>query len=334
MTTFVLSLGDDQLSEEQIEQIKAILPEGMSFVHTDQKETVIGLGDEVEIIAGWFRPKWLQQLPNLRWAQFWGAGSDWVLDYPELQQRLFTLTNGSGIHAISISEHILGVMLQYGRALRTAHDAQKAHHWIRMVHPSEETDDDFPFSWESLTELAGKTLLLLGVGAIGERTAKLAQAFEMRVIGLRNDPSKGSPFVDEMVGAERLLDMVPQADFIVSSLPATAETHHFLTADAIAAMKPSAYFVNVGRGETVDEAVLLDALVNGRIAGAALDVFETEPLPPDAPHWEIPNLTITAHYSGGSPHYHERALKILLDNIERYKSGEPLRNVVDKDVGY
>lgn len=334
MTTFVLTLGENQLTQKQLDQIKQHLPEGTSFVHTDQKKEVLALGKTVEIIAGWFGPTWLQGLPNLRWAQFWGAGTDWLFKYPDLQQRPFILTNGSGIHAISISEHILGVMLNYGRNLRTAHDAQKAHHWLRIVHPSEPIPESFPFSWDNLVELAGKTLLLLGVGAIGERTAKLAKAFDMHVIGLRHNPSKISPFVDQMVGHDQFLDVLPKADFIAASLPSTPETRHFINATAIANMKPTAYLINVGRGDAIEETALLTALKQKRIAGAALDVFEAEPLPPDAPHWELENLTITAHYSGGSPNYHQRALQILLENLTHYQNGTPMRSVVNKLKGY
>ncbi len=335
MTKFLLVLGDNQLNKSEIQSIKDALPEGMSFLQCDDVDTAVSHADDIEIIAGWCGPHYLRHLPNLKWAQFWGAGANWVLKEPLLQERPFILTNGSGIHSIAISEHIFALMLQHGRGLRMLHEAQKAHHWVRIVHPSEAYPDSrFPFSWGSLTELAGKTLLLLGVGAIGERTAKLAQAFEMQVIGIRNNPKKSSPHVNKMVGREQLLEVIPQADFIVSTLPSTPETHHFINKKAIQQMKSTAFVVNIGRGDNIEETALLDALKSNAIAGAALDVFEQEPLPTEAPHWDLPNLTITSHYSGSSPHYHQRALAILLDNLERYKNGEQLRNIVDKQAGY
>ena len=335
MAKFLLILGDGQLREHEIDKIKALLPEGMVFVQCDDVETAVIHAEDVEICAGWCGPKYLALFPNLKWAQFWGAGVNWVLDYPVLQERPFTLTNGSGIHAIAISEHIFAFMLQHGRGLRLFHEAQKANHWVRVVHPSEPIPDArFPFSSGNITELAGKTILLLGVGAIGERTAKLAQAFDMTVIGLRNNPHKGSPFVDEMVGRDQLLDVIPRADFVVSSLPSTPATYHLLNKAAIDLMKPTAYVVNVGRGDNIEEEALLDALQRNAIAGAALDVVEQEPLPADAPHWGMPNLTLTPHFSGSSPHYHQRALPLLLDNLKRYTIGKPLRNVVDKIAGY
>ncbi|MEM7332987.1 MAG: D-2-hydroxyacid dehydrogenase [Chloroflexota bacterium] len=335
MSKFLLVLGENQLSDEEIESIKAQLPVGMSFVQCDDVETAVQYADEIEICAGWCGPKYLQHFPNLKWAQVWAAGANWILKHPELQKRPFVLTNGSGIHAVNITEHIFAFILQHARGLRLLHEAQKAHHWVNIVHPSEPYPDErFPFSSGNLTELPGKTILLLGVGAIGERTAKIAKAFDMHVIGLRNNPQKGSPFVDEMVGSQQLLEVIPRADFIVSSLPSTPETHHFLNKEAIDLMKTTAFVVNVGRGDNIEEEALLDALRRNAIAGAALDVVEQEPLPGDAPHWDMPNLTITSHYSGSSPHYHQRALVILLDNLERYKNNEPLRNVVDKQAGY
>lgn len=162
----------------------------------------------------------------------------------------------------------------------------------------------------------------------------LAQAFEMRVIGMRRNPEKTSPYVDNMVGPDRLREVLVSADFVVNTLPQTAATTHLLGVDELAAMKPTSYLVNIGRGATIDEIALANALQNGTIAGAALDVFEQEPLPDSSPLWTMPNVLITSHYAGASPHYHERALDIFLDNLQRFKDGRPLRNVVDKQHGY
>lgn len=335
MSLFLLAIGENQVSDEQISSIKNRLPSGMSFVQTVDEDKILELASDVEICAGWTRPKWLKALPNLKWVQVWSAGANWILKHPELAERPFILTNGSGIHAVSISEHILGVMLQHGRHLRHAHDAQKAHVWARMQHPSEPDDGKpFTFNWDNIIELADRTILILGVGAIGERTAKLAQAFDMHVIGVRHNPAKGSPYVDEMIGNEQLHDVLPRADFIINTLPSTPDTINYIGASEFDLMKPTVYIVNIGRGDTMDEAMMLEALKSKRIAGAALDVFATEPLPEDAPHWEIENLFITPHYSGSTPRYHERAVDILLDNLQRFQAGEPLRNVVDKEKGY
>ncbi|MGC8782588.1 MAG: NAD(P)-dependent oxidoreductase, partial [Anaerolineae bacterium] len=137
-----------------------------------------------------------------------------------------------------------------------------------------------------------------------------------------------------VVGPDRLLEVLPLADLVVLTIPLTPETSHLIGERELRAMKPTAYIFNIGRGGTMDEAALIRALREGWIAGAGLDVFEKEPLPADSPLWQMENVIITAHYAGATPHYNERAMAIFLDNLRRYRAGEPLRNVVDKTLGY
>lgn len=183
-------------------------------------------------------------------------------------------------------------------------------------------------------ELAGTTLVLIGVGAIGERTAAMAAALGMRVLGVRRDPTLGAPGVTAMFGPDRLPELLPQADFVVLTVPLTHETQGMIGERELHAMKPTACIVNIGRGGTIREDALITALREGRIAGAGLDVFETEPLPEDSPLWDMDNVIITSHYAGATPHYDARAMAIFVDNLRRYRAGEPLRNVVDKRLGY
>ena len=334
MAIMLLTLDENQLSEAQMAAIKGHVPAGMSFVQTHDVDRIKQLAPEIEILAGWFDPAWLSELPALRWLQQWGAGADWLQRYPQLGQAGFVLTNAVGVHAVQISEHVFAFILALGRGLPNAVKAQNERVWARVKHPTEALDTPFSFSSGSLFELAGKTLLILGVGAIGERVARLGQAFEMRTIGLRSDPAKSSPYIDHMVGRDRLHEVLAAADFVVNALPLTGVTRHLLGTDEFTIMKRSAYLVNIGRGATVDETALISALQNGLIAGAALDVFEQEPLPESSPLWSMPNVLITSHYSGATPNYHERALAIFLDNLQRYQNGRPLRNVVDKQRGY
>lgn len=334
MTLLLLSLDQDQLSVEQIAKIKQELPDGLSFVQSRDVDTVKQLAQEIEVFAGWFDPAWLLDMPRLRWVQMWGAGANWLMRYPRLRNSSFTLTNAVGIHAVPISEHVFALILAFGRNLPNAIAAQDERVWARVKHPTEPLDTPFAFSSGNLFELADKTLLVLGVGAIGGRVAKLAQAFEMRVIGMRRNPDKTSPYVDEMIGTDRLSDALSSADFVVNTLPYTDATRHLLGATELAIMKRSAILINIGRGATVDESALIVALKNGTIGGAGLDVFEQEPLPDSSPLWTMPNVLITSHYAGASPRYHERAFDILLDNLQRYKNGQPMRNVVDKVRGY
>ncbi len=321
MKTILLNFEPGILPETELARVRAIAPEMRLLVTRDHDEIESAL-DEIEVAAGGFPHGLLPRAHNLRWLQQWGAGADWLLRYPEAVELDFVLTNASGVHPIPISEHILAFLLAFGRGFHRAARAQERSEWI----PRDQQ--------ESLFELEGKTMVLVGVGAIGERTATVATALGMRVLGVRRDPSVGTPDVEVMSGHDQLLDLLPEADFVVLTVPLTRETQGMIGERELRAMKPTAYLVNIGRGDTVQESALIRALREGWIAGAGLDVFETEPLPVDSPLWEMKNVIITSHYAGITPHYHERAMAIFLDNLQRYRAGEPLRNVVDKKIGY
>jgi phosphoglycerate dehydrogenase-like enzyme len=293
----------------------------MQLIVTDDPAQIEAVLPEVEIAAGHMTPALLGRMLNLRWYQQWGAGADWLMRHPEIAASDLIITNASGVHAIQISEHILALLLAFARRFPQSMRAQLRGEWQR-----EERQDIF--------ELAGKTMLLIGVGAIGERTARLAAALDVRVIGVRRDPAAPAPGIERMVAPERLAEVLPEADFVVLTVPLTHATCHMIGEQELRLMKPTAYIVNIGRGGTIDEAALIRALAEGWIAGAGLDVFEKEPLPADSPLWGMENVIITAHYAGATPHYNERALAIFLDNLRRYKAGEPMRNVVDKRLGY
>jgi phosphoglycerate dehydrogenase-like enzyme len=335
MSILLLSIAENQIAPEILTAVHQALPPHITLLHTQDETIIRNAAADIEIVAGWFKQDWLQDLPNLRWVQQWGAGANWILENEVLRERPFVLTNVSGVHAIPISEHIFAMLLTLGRNLRHAHQAQKAHTWAQHKHPTE-TFQHIPFAFasDSLFELADKTMLLIGVGAIGERTAQLAQAFDMQVIGVRHNPSKPSPHVNQMVSPQQLPTVLPQADFVVITAPLTPTTYHLIGQAEFALMKPSAILVNIGRGPIIDETALLPALQNKTIAAAALDVFEQEPLPADSPLWTLDNLLITSHYAGGTPHYHQRAFTIFLDNLGHYQRSEPLRNIVDKQLGY
>ena len=334
MSLLLFTLPKKLFTDEQIASIKQNIPDGMTLVQSRDVDIIKNWASEVEILAGWFDPAWLLEMPAVRWVQQWSAGADWLMRFPEFREASFTLTSTVGIHAVPISEHVFALILAYGRMLPNAITAQANGIWARVKHQTEALDTPFAFSSGTIVELAEKTLLVLGVGAIGERVAKLAQAFDMRVIGLRQNPDKKSPYVDQMVAPDRLHEVLGKADFVVNALPNTLATKNIIGADALSAMKGSAFLVNIGRGATIDESALIEALKNGTIAGAGLDVFEQEPLPESSPLWTMPNVLITSHYAGASPRYHERALEIFLDNLQRFQNGRPLRNVVDKQRGY
>lgn len=293
---------------------------GAVLIDPDRSQ-IEAVADRVVVVGGSVRPDLLERMPRLEWYQQWGAGADWLLRHSWAREAPFVLTNVAGIHGIQMGEHVFGTLLALVRRLPGAAQAQSEHRWHSPDH-------------EGVGELAGGRMLVLGWGAIGRRVAHLARAFGMTVDVLRRTPSEPPEGV-ERVGTQEDLDaFLPEADAVVIAVPLTDATRGMFGADAFVRMKGSAYVVNVGRGGIVDEAALSDALRAGRIAGAALDVFDTEPLPEESPLWDAPRLLITGHYAGASPAYDSRALEVFLDNIWKFVAGEPLSRVVDKERGY
>ena len=320
MSIILIALNESDVPEELRRRAQELCPDARVVITPDREE-IEPLLNEIEVAAARFPIQWIPRARNLRWFQQWGAGTDWLLNHPEITQLDFHLTNASGVSAIPISEHIFAFMLAFARRLPEAMKAQALRRWDRLM--------------ETPTfELAGKTMLLVGVGAIGRKTAQMAAALDMRVIGVRSNPSKSVDEVDRMVGTEDMLEVLPDADFVVLTIPLTEETRGIVNREFFDRMKPSAYLINIGRGGTVDQDALIEALLTEKIAGAGLDVFETEPLPETSPLWGFPNVIITGHYSGETPHYNQRALEIFIDNLERYSRGHELRNLVDKQKGY
>ena len=321
MNVILLGFEPGTLSEAQLDQVRAAAP-GMQVLVTRDRAEIAEVLDEIEIAVGGFPRDLFPEARNLRWFQQWGAGADWLLRHPEAVELDFVLTNASGVHPIPMGEHILMFLLAFARGFHRAVRAQSCHKWIS--HQQQ----------EGLFELAGKTMVLVGVGSIGQRTAELAKALGMRVLGVRRNPEVGVPDVEAMFGPDQLLDLLPQADFVVLTVPLTCETQGMIGKAELRAMRTTAYVVNIGRGGTIQEPALIQALQEGWIAGAGLDVFETEPLPSNSPLWDLENVIVTSHYAGLTPRYDERALEIFVDNLRRYRAGEPLRNVVDKTLGY
>ena len=320
MSTILLAFKEGELSAEHLAQIQTLVPDKRLLVTQDRAEIEAVL-DDIEISVCSFPTDLLSQAPNLRWHQAWGAGVDWVLRYPELVEADLIITNASGVHAIPISEHIMAFLLAFARNIPDQVHNQAHGKWRSPRH-------------NSIFELAGKKMLLIGVGAIGAHTAPMAAAFGITVTGIRRNPEKSIPGIAAMYGPERLHECLPNADFVVLTVPLTDETKGMISEAELRLMKPNAYIINIGRGGTIQQNVMIRALQEGWIAGAGLDVTDPEPLPESSPLWSMENVIITAHYSGRTPNYTERALAIFLDNLERYVAGKPLVNVVDKRLGY
>jgi phosphoglycerate dehydrogenase-like enzyme len=268
----------------------------------------------------------LDLLPNLRWIALPSAGADHVLRAGLVRPGGPIVTTANGVHSVPIGEFVFSMLLAWLR------------HWPQIVEAQRTSTWPPRPEWRQLTgrELYGNTLLVIGLGAIGRYVARLGRGFGMHVIATRRtaQPGAADPDANELLPMSRLHDALSRADFVVVSVPATPETYHLIGAAELRAMKPSALLVNIARGTIMDEPALIEALRAGEIGGAALDVFEHEPLAPDSPLWTMPNVIISPHISGSTDQYSRRFTDLFLDNLARYRTGQPMRNVVDPTRGY
>ena len=257
--------------------------------------------------------------PHLRWIQLTSAGADRLLSSGFIESGI-AVTTVSGLHATPIGEYVLCVMLMFAKGAPGFLRAQSRHEWLRYMP----------------RELRGATVGIVGMGHIGEEVARLAKAFGCRVVATRRSVTAATSdeLADELLPPAQLTRLLERSDYVVLAVPLTPETRGMIGAAELRAMKADAVLVNIARGPVVDEPALVDALREHRIAGAALDVFEREPLPEDSPLWDLDNVVISPHVSGGTEIYNQRAVDIFADNLRRYLAGEPLRNVVDPARGY
>lgn len=280
---------------------------------------------DADIFCGFsLRPEQLASAHRLKWIHCLAAGVNQLMR-DDVRRHPVVITNARHVHAVTMAEHTLGLILALARRFPSALRYQAEKHWAQQEVWNEEPHP---------MEINGRTLLVVGYGAIGQELAKRARACGMRVVGVKRDPARGAEHADRIVGAEELLAALAEADFVLLAVPLLPETERFFGPEHFAAMKKTAYFLNIGRGALVDEKALVAALQEKIIAGAAIDVAETEPLPSESPLWTAPNLFITPHLAGVSERLWHRHAALLLDNLERYFAGKELLNVVDKDRGY
>src|SRR5580704_6227126 len=254
----------------------------------------------------------LSGAPKLKWIQSLATGVDHFLRSPSLKPDVL-ITSGRGIHGPPMREQVIYMMMGVSRdVVRQAGD-QKAHFWERRL-------------WSTLH---GKTAVIAGTGIVGAAIAELLKALGMHVIGITREPRAAAGF-DEMIATDRLAEAAHRADYLINMLPASENNIGIFDAGICAAMKPSAFYISAGRGQTVDEAALLAVLRERRIAGAALEVFQTEPLPPDSPFWDLPNVFITPHIGGYVIEYEEFIMPLIVDNMRLFLAGRPgeMRNIV------
>lgn len=260
---------------------------------------------------------------RLRWLHIQAAGYDNVpLD--EVRSRGITVTNTVAANSEAMAEHAILCILALAKQFPFLLSAQARRAWEPPAgHPLPASDR--PISRQT-RELDGATLGIVGLGAAGEATAQRAKAFRMRVIGFRRDPSGYTGHADEAYAVRDFTAHVGRCDYVLLAVAHGPETHHIVRAETIAAFKPDACLLNIGRGKLVDHDAVTRALRSGRLGGAALDVFETEPLPADSPLWSLPNVIITPHCAGYSPHFSERSAAQFAANFSRFLAGEPLSN--------
>jgi len=278
------------------------------------KEVTGDLGDiDVMIMFGIeVRDPFLKAAPRLKWIQSLATGVDHFLRCPSLRPDVL-ITSGRGIHGTPMREQVVYMMMAISRDAVRAVTDQKAHFWERRL-------------WSML---AGKTAAIAGVGVVGTAIAELLKAFGMRTVGVSRTPRALAEF-DLLVPTARLADAAREADYLINMLPASPDNIGLFDAKIFAAMKPTAYYISAGRGQTVDEAALLAALRDRRIAGAALEVFETEPLPPTSPFWDLPNVFITPHIGGYVIEYEELIVTLIVDHMRLFLSGDTgkMQNIV------
>ncbi len=329
MTQHSSVLSTYPFSTTDLEELSAAAQTEVLCVTT--KEGLLSKLPNAEILCSyWIPDNWRELAPNLRWFQVAGGGIDSLRATGLLDTHSDVLvTTAVGIHSITVGEYVFGSMLMFNRSWPQMVRLQDQHIWPQSP------------NWYKLErrELFDQTLGIVGLGHIGCRVAQLGKAFGMRVLATRRslqtvEHGVEDGNVDVAYPIKMLQTMLPQCDYVVLAVPLTAETKKLIGEAELRVMKPSAYLVNVARGQIVDEKSLLRALKERWIGGAGIDVTEKEPLPPDSPLFKLPNVILTPHISGDSIHYGKRLTTLFADNLRRYRAGEPLRNRYDPARGY
>ena len=299
-------------------QMAATFAQHMPHIAHFQVWTAADLREQIApahvlVTSGFWHNDLLALAPNLRFIQSISAG---VNQYPldTLHQRGIRLASAAGVNSSAVAQHAMAHVLAFARHIHTGRDNQQRRLWRGMISDLAQRED----------ELGGKTMLIVGLGQIGQTLARLAQPFGVRVIATKQRPETISDNTLAVYPPSRLLELLPQADYVVLTCPLTPETERLIDAAALAAMKPSATLINMARGRVVDEGALVWALENGRLAAAGLDCTWDEPLPTNSPLWNMENVIITPHTGGETRRYEERVIAILCENLNRLWRGEEI----------
>lgn len=319
------------------DKIKAVSPDiAISYYKLPNRQWPPDKHTDAEVIYATGGVPSPTQAPNLRWIQVHWAGVDKLVNTPVWDSDIL-ITSASGIHAPNLAQYAMTQILSW---------AHRVPQWFKYQNRGEWPTD----RWNKFVpdEVNGRTLGILGYGSIGRELARLAKGFGMTVYATKRDvrhiadtgfiiPGTGDPtgdLPDRIYPAEATRSMLPECDYVVVILPLTEKTHHFIDADLLREMKSTAFLVNIGRGSLIKEPDLIKGLRKGWIAGAGLDVFETEPLPANSPFWQMENVILTPHVGGFTKQYDNRAVDLFTENLRRYLAGEPLLNLVNREKQY
>ena len=307
----------NRLSQRHVDWVHEILPD--CVITTCQESELAEHLPSADILITWGFiniDEYLPSAPRLRWIHALSVGVEKLLS-PAIAASPIQLTNVRGIHGIPMSEHVFGMMLAFSRSIAGFARQQQDAIWKRL----------------SLTELYNKTLCIVGLGSIGREIAKRAKAFNMRIVATKRTLTE-ELFVDELCTPDELDRLLGESDYVVLTVPETPDTVGLFSYERICRMKESAVLINVARGSVVSEAGLIKALTEKKIAGAALDVFEAEPLLESSPLWKMDNVLITPHCAAVSPLYLDRAMQCFCENLALYMNNKTMRNIIGKERGY
>lgn len=294
---------------------------GVTIVPVRSPQEAKAIIADADALVGFCQADVIAAGQKLKWVHTQQAGIESCVKIPKINDGTIVLTNAQRLNGPNIAEHTMGLLLALTRGINGAIRNQADGAWN-------------PAASANVMDLEGKTMLIAGLGGIGTDVAKRADAFGMRVIATRNSGREGPKFVAKVGLSHELPDMIGEADVVVNALPLTPETTGLFNAAMLARMKPTAYFINIGRGQTVVTADLIKALETKKLAGAGLDVTDPEPLPKDSALWKLPNVVITPHTAGASELKQERSWIVMRENLRRYVAGDKLYSVVDVKRGY
>jgi D-2-hydroxyacid dehydrogenase (NADP+) len=308
--------------EKAIPELQKQYPD-ITFEHVPQREDTLTMIADADVYMGWMNRDICLAAKQLKWVQSPSSGIDYYLAIPEFKESDVLLTSASGTHGACLAESALGMILAFTRGIRDSILAQPKHEWaIRAIRPR-------------MVELTGNTLGIIGLGRVGRALAERARVFGLRILAVDMFPGSKPEYVEALWDLDGLDDLLRESDYVVVTVPRTPETMDMIGAKQMEMMKPTAILVGISRGGIINQEAMAEALREGKIGAAAVDVAYPEPLPVDSELWDLENLLITPHVAGGTQHEGQYVLEIFQENLAKFLNGEsPLRNQVDKERGF